>query len=134
MLRMIGCRSVSADNHILWLDRLSQNLADLMNWSQFVDVKHVMTSNFSAAATCHVLEKYHVEEHWLKDLIQGTCYAASVICYRCLRWGSDMSSTHTHTHTHTQRGQCIWPIHTCTHTHTEQIGISRSWWQEISNW
>ncbi len=36
MLRSIGRRSVSADNHILWLDRYSLNLADLRNRSQLM--------------------------------------------------------------------------------------------------
>ncbi len=39
MFWSIGRRSVSADNHILWLNRYSLYLADLMTRSQFDDVK-----------------------------------------------------------------------------------------------
>ncbi len=38
MFWSIGRRSVSADNHILWLNRYSLYLADLTNQSQFDDV------------------------------------------------------------------------------------------------
>lgn len=54
---------VSANNHILSLNWSSLCLADIINRSQFDDLKHTMTSNFSAAVTCHVLKRYHVEEH-----------------------------------------------------------------------